>query len=312
MAERFIGIDISKDRLDIADSASSAQWSISYDSRGIAELIESLKSEPPTLIALEATGRFEERLVAELVTASLPVCVVNPRQVRDFARASGILAKTDRIDASVIARFAEKVRPEVREVPDEEQRALEELLTRRRQIVDMLTAEKNRHYLSRAVVRRDIEIHIDFLQARLKDTDKLLSERIKESPVWRANDRLLRSVPGVGNVFSLTLLASLPELGKLTNQKISALVGVAPFNRDSGRMRGKRCIWGGRADVRSVLYMATLTAKTHNPVIRAFYNQLISRGKQKKVALIACCRKLLTILNSMVRDQQPWNPALQG
>ena len=242
-----------------------------------------------------------------MAAASVPVIVVNPRQVRDFAKATGQLAKTDSIDAMILALFGQRVRPELRELPDEETQALEALLVRRRQIIDMLVAENNRLRLASSTVAKDLKAHIRFLDKRLAGVEDEIDAAIKNSPVWRAKEKLLRSVPGVGPVLSRTLLAELPELGKLTNNQISKLVGVAPLNRDSGRYRGTRKIWGGRASVRNVLYMATFSATRWNPVIRAYYEQLTGRGKPHKVALVACMRKLLITLNSMARSGQHWS-----
>ena len=249
-------------------------------------------------------------MAAALASAGLPVAIVNPRQVRDFARATGVLAKTDRIDATTLALFAERIRPEVRPLPDAVAEELTALVTRRRQILEMLLSERNRLRLASAAVRRGIEKHIRWLEHQLQDTDQDLERRVQASPLWRAKDDLLRSVPGIGPTTARTLLAELPELGRLDRREIAALVGVAPFNRDSGTLRGRRVIWGGRAAVRRTLYMATLAATRCNPLLRAFYLRLRERGKPAKLALVACMRKLLTILNAMLRDQQPWRPEL--
>jgi len=251
---------------------------------------------------------METALVGAAATARLPVVVVNPRQVRDFAKSVGALAKTDAIDARVLARFAEAVRPEVRPLKDKEASQFSALIARRRQLVEMLTAEKNRLATAPEAIHPSIEEHIAWLEQRLDDINGKLKKAIKKSPVWRAKDQLLRTAPGVGFVFSATLVAGLPELGALNRKRIAALVGVAPFNRDSGKYRGRRCIWGGRGSIRAVLYMATLTAIRFNPVIRAFYLRLCAAGKEKKVALTACMRKLLTILNAMVKTGTPWQP----
>jgi transposase len=255
-------------------------------------------------VVLEATGGYQAAVVAALVVAKVPVAVVNPRQVRDFAKALGRLAKTDALDAAVLARFGQVVRPEPRAPIDEATLALEALLTRRRQIVEMITAEGNRLKQSATSVRPSIKAHINWLKHELADINRNLDSAIRDSPVWRETEDLLRSTPGVGRVLATTVLSELPELGKLNRKQISALVGVAPLNRDSGTMRGRREIWGGRASVRSALYMATLAATKHNPVIRRFYERLCQAGKMKKVALVACMRKLLTILNAMMRDQR--------
>jgi transposase len=259
---------------------------------------------------LEATGGYELLGVAALAAASLPVVVVNPRQVRDFAKATGQLAKTDRIDADILARFADVVRPAVRPLVDDEAQELEALLTRRRQLLEMLQAERNRtgqvFGKGKRLVKKSLKAHIGYLERELRMTDTDLGAMIKASPVWRERDELLQSVPGVGPVLSRTLLADLPELGRLSRREIAKLVGVAPLSRDSGTMRGRRFVQGGRATVRAVLYMAALVATKRNPAIRAFYLRLLAAGKPKKLALVACMRKLLTILNVMVRTAQPW------
>jgi transposase len=269
-------------------------------------LVVQLSQLGPTLVVLEATGGFEMVLVAELVQAGLPVVVTNPRRVRAFARCTGRLAKTDKMDAKLLAHFAAAVRPPVRTLPNEEEEQLTGLLTRRRQIVDMLTVEKNRLHTVRPALRSDIEEHIAWLQEKLAKIDAEIDQFIRGTPLWREKEAILRSVPGVGRVTSCTLLAMLPELGTLNRQAIAALVGVAPVNKDSGRRQGKRRVYGGRATVRSVLYMAALAAKRYNPRIKQFYESLIRRGKEKKVALTACMRKLLVILNAMMHSNQPW------
>jgi transposase len=269
-------------------------------------VVERLATLHPALIVLEATGGMEIPLTSALATAGLPVVVVNPRQVRDFARASGLLAKTDALDAQVLAQFAEVMRPQPRLLPDPEARALAALLTRRRQLVEMLTAEKNRLLSASSSIRKSLRAHITWLERELQRTDTDLTTAIQQSPVWREKDELLRSVPGVGPVLTSTLLANLPELGTLTNKQIAALVGVAPLNRDSGTLRGRRTVWGGRAQVRAVLYMSAIVAARFNPVIRSFYQRLQRAGKAKKVALTACMRKLLTILNAMLKNRTSW------
>ncbi len=302
-----VGIDVSKARLDIAVHESNETWSNSNDSQGCAELVTKLKKLKPTSIVLEATGGFETLVTATLSAVSLPVIVVNPRQVRDFAKATGQLAKTDRIDCRVLAHFAAAIDPPVRPIKSAETQHLEALLARRRQIVEMLVAEKNRlaNNRDRAVVK-DLNAHIVWLERRLKSSDDELQRVLKTSSAWRERDDLLRSVPGVGPVLSLTLLAQLPELGQLNRREIAKLVGVAPFNWDSGQWRGSRHIWGGRASVRSPLFMATLCAIRINPTIKYFYRRLIAAGKAPKVAITACMRKLLTILNVMVKTQTSW------
>lgn len=302
----FVGIDVAKDHLDLALRPTGDRWTVPNDERGIRTVCRRLQTSAPALIVLEATGGLELPLTGALAVAKLPVVVVNPRQIRDFAKATGRLAKTDAIDAAVLAQFAEAVRPEPRPLPDAATQALTALLTRRRQLIDMRTAETNRLGPASASVRKGIRVHITWLEGRLAELDEELATTIRESPLWRAKDDLLQSTPGVGPVLARTLLASLPELGTLTRQQIAALVGVAPLNRDSGRFRGSRHVWGGRAHVRAALYMGTLVATRFNPVIRAFYQRLCAAGKPKKVALTACMRKLLTILNAMLKHQTPW------
>jgi transposase len=304
----FIGIDVSKATLDVAVLPAGVCGRFANDAPGIAALSARVHALRPALIVLEATGGLELAVVSALAAARLPVVVVNPRQARDFAKATGKLAKTDRIDAEALARFGEALRPAPRALKDEQAQELEALLNRRRQLVEMLTAEGNRRRLARKRVRADIDAHIRFLKSRLRDTDGGLKALIEKSPVWRAKDELLQSVPGVGPVLATTLLGSLPELGTLNRREIAALVGVAPLNRDSGAFRGTRCIWGGRGAVRAVLYMGTLAAVRANPVLRAFHRRLREGGKKPKVALTACMRKLLTILNAMMRDGTAWNP----
>ena len=283
--------------------------------RGVRELISQMKEMSPALVVLEASGGLELPLVAALAAAELPVVVVNPRQVRDFARATGTLAKTDALDAAVLAHFADAVRPSVRPLRDAETQALNSLTARRHQVMTMLVSEKNRLGTAISAVRPRIEAHVTWLEQELDDLDHGLRETLRQSPVWREKDDLLRTVPGVGEQLSLTLLAHLPELGTLNRRQVAALVGVAPFNRDSGTMRGKRTVWGGRARVRAALYMGALVASRHNPVIRDFYQRLVASGKPKKMALVACMRKLLVILNSILRHGSPWRdmtPAVVG
>lgn len=301
----FIGIDVSQAQFDIAIRPGEP-FSVPHDESGLALLVARMRQLTPGLIVLEATGGVEVPLVGALAAAGLPVVVVNPRHVRDFARATGILAKTDALDAQTLAHFAEVIRPAVRPLPDEQTQALTALVTRRRQLVEMLTAEKNRLRLAAPPIRKSLRAHIAWLERELGHTDRDLAQAIRQSPVWREKDELLRSVPGVGPVLTTTLLASLPELGTLSRKQIAALVGVAPLNRDSGTLHGKRTVWGGRAQVRSALYMATIVATRYNSVIRAFYQHLCQMGKAKKVALIACMRKLLTILNAMLKYRTPW------
>lgn len=305
-AEIFVGIDVSKDWLDVAVHEQTTFFRVKNDDQGIAELVEQLQTIKPVLVVLEATGGFEKMIVVELTRVGLPIVVTNPKRVRAFARSTGRLAKTDKLDASLLAHFGFAVRPEPRTLPNENEERLTGLLTRRRQIVDMLTVEKNRLQTVRVEMRTDIVEHIGWLEARLTKLDEEINQFVESEPVWKEKDTILQSVPGVGPVTASTLLAMLPELGKLNRQQIAALVGVAPVNKDSGRKQGKRRVYGGRAAVRSVLYMAALSARKFNPVIREFYNRLIDQGKEKKVALIACMRKLLVILNAMLRENQLW------
>lgn len=307
MEQVFIGIDVAKDRLDVHVRPSGEAFTVARDGEGVAGLAERLRTLAPVLIVSEATGGFEQVVAGALAAAGLPVVVVNPRQIRDFARALGRLAKTDRLDAETIALFAERVRPEPRPLPDGQARLLGELVARRRQVIEMIAAEGNRaRQVEARRVRKRIERHRAVLQEELSEIEAELDDTIRGSSIWREKDDLLQSVPGVGNALARTLIAELPELGTLSRKKIAALVGVAPFNRDSGTLRGKRTVWGGRAAVRTTLYMAALVASRHNPVIAAFYKRLLAAGKAKKLALTACMRKLLTILNAMLRDKKPW------
>ncbi len=304
-----IGIDVAKAELEVAVRPSGDRWTATNEAGGIRELMARLTTLGPELIVLEATGGYELAVVGALATAGLPLVVVNPRQVRDFAKATGQLAKTDRLDAAMLALFGERVHPPVRPIPDELHRELEAVLTRRRQLLEMLQAERNRLgqvFTHGASVRRSLTRHISYLERQLRETDAELGVLIRTSPVWREREDLLRSVPGVGRVVATTLLAELPELGRLTRKEIAKLVGVAPLARDSGKQRGRRFIRGGRANVRAVLYMGALVATRRNAVIAAFYARLLVAGKPKKLALTACMRKLLTILNSMVRSQERW------
>jgi len=305
----FVGIDVSKAHLDVCLRPSGDAFRVGNDESGIGELVAKVKASSPTLAVLEATGGYEAPAAAALALSGISLAVVNPRQVRDFARATGKLAKTDALDAEVLARFAECVRPEPRPLDDEQTRELSAMVTRRRQLIDMLTAETNRMHACRSDgLRKSIHEHVAWLRRQVKDVDQDLDAKLRARSLWREKDDVLRSVPGVGPVLSRTLLAELPELGTIGRAKIAALVGVAPLNRDSGTMRGKRAIWGGRASTRAVLYMATLVASRRNPVIRATYERLVAAGKAKKVALVACMRKLLLMLNAMMRDGKPWLP----
>lgn len=303
----FVGIDVSKERLDIHVIPSGAAWSVGNDETGHGELVKKLSELKPELIVLEATGGYQTRVVAALAVDKLPVAVVNPRQVRDYAKAIGRLAKTDKIDAAVLASFGEAVHPEPRSVPDAQTVELHAMMNRRRQLIDMRTADKNRLETCHVPrVRKDLQKTIAWLTRRIKDVDDDIDTMIRNMPVWREREDLLSSAKGVGKTTARTLLTALPELGRLNRRRIAALVGVAPFNHDSGTSRGKRSIRGGRADVRAVLYMATVSASRWNPQIRAMYQRLIAAGKAPKVALIACARKLLTVLNAMMRTNKHW------
>ena len=308
MTEHFIGIDVSKTHLDLAVHLTGKPWQVAYDAAGVKQVVKHLRTLAPIVIVLEATGGLELRVVSALAAAQLPVAVVNPRQVRAFAHATGTLAKTDRLDAQVLAHFAAAMQPTPRTLPDAATQQLSSVLTRRKQLVDMMTAESNRLGAQpNPALRKRVRAHLTWLTKELGRTEKELTQLIQQSPLWRVQDDLLQSAQGVGTVLSQTLLADVPELGKLNHKQMAALIGVAPFNRESGGYRGKRRIWGGRARVRAVLYMGTLVATRHNPVIKAFYERLLAAGKEKKVALTACMRKLLTILNAMSRDQRKWH-----
>jgi transposase len=305
-AERFVGVDVAKGWLDVAVRPGGEAWRVANDAAGLAGLAGRLGALGPTLVVLEATGGLELPAAAALAAAGLPVAVVNPRQVRRFAQAVGRLAKTDRLDAAVLAHFADAVRPEPRPLPDVAARELGALVARRRQLVEMLVQEKQRRRAAGGRVGAAVQRHVRWLEDELAAADRELGGAVRASPAWREADDLLRRVPGIGPVASATLLAGLPELGALGHRQIAALVGVAPLNRDSGTLRGRRAAWGGRAPVRAALYMAALVATRRNPVIRARYARLLAAGKPKKVALVACMRKLLTILNAMLRDRAPW------
>ena len=303
----FIGIDVSKKALDLHALPGKVTLQFSNDPDGITALVSRVLVLAPTLVVLEATGGLEHPAAAALAAARIPVAVVNPRQARDFAKATGKLAKTDAIDAEVLALFAERIRPEPRPLPDAETLAFRELLDRRRTLIQTRTAESNR--LGSAVtarVRRSITVHIRWLEKQLKELDAELSAAIEASPVWRANDELLQSIPGIGPVVSQAMLADLPELGTLSRERLAALVGVAPMNRDSGTWRGKRSVTGGRSRVRSMLYMAALSATRFNPLLKEFADRLKAKGKAAKVVLVAVARKLLVIANAILRDKTPW------
>lgn len=310
MAAVHVGIDVSTAALDVSLRPNGEQWRATNDATGVADLVDRLRPLDPCRVIVEASGGVELLVVGTLAAAGLPVVVVNPRQVRDFAKASGRLAKTDTIDAQVLAWFGEALQPAVRPLASEDSRELEALLSRRRQVVEMLTAEKQRLQRAPALVQAGIREHIRWLEEELAALEKALQAQLEQSPLWHAKDRIVQSVPGVGKVVAVTLLGYLPEIGTLSHAAISALVGVAPMNWDSGTFRGRRSIRGGRAPVRAALYMAALVAARHNPVIHAFYQRLLAAGKAPKVALIACMHKLLTILNAMVRDMTPWQPKI--
>lgn len=307
--DSFLGIDIAKDWLDVA-WLSGQTLRIDYTDEAVAGLTERLLADPPSLVVMEATGGLETAVASALAAAGLPVAVVNPRQVRDYAKARGRLAKTDRIDALILAAFAAAIRPQVRELPDEHTRALGELLARRRQLVEMRVQEKLRIQRASALQKASLREHIAWLDERISRLDIDLTHALRTSDAWRDKDDLLKAIPGVGSLTRATLVALLPELGTLTRRQIAALVGVAPFNRDSGKHQGDRVIWGGRAQVRRTLYMAAVSAMRCNPVIRAFYKHLRSQGKPAKVALTACMRKLLVIMNAMLKHHSPWSPEL--
>ena len=303
----FVGIDVSKAGLDVAVRPMGRREFVANDAAGIQILVKRLRELQPALIVLEATGGVERAVTRALASAEFPVVVINPRQVRDFAKATGQLAKTDTIDAAVLARFGEAVRPALRPLPDEVTWELRAVVTRRRQLTEMIVAETNRLSGASKAVRKRINAHLRWLETELKRADKDLDQSIRQSPIWRENEDLLRSVPGMGPVISRTLLAELPELGRLNRKQIAALVGVAPLNRDSGTLRGRRSIWGGRATVRAALYMGALVASRRNAVIQTFYRRLRNAGKAPKIALVACMRKLLTILNAMIKHKTHWS-----
>lgn len=309
MSEVYTGIDVSKEFLDLAVLPSGEKKCYNNDETGIGKLVVRLKKIKVRLVVMEPTGGMEAPLAAALTLEGIKVAVVNARQVRDYARATGKLAKTDKLDALVMAEFASVIKPPVRELRDEETQEIKAIVSRRRQLLEMLTAEKNRLAIAPKGLKPKILSHIEYLKKEIADWDRELRQRIEDSPVWRVKDDLLQSIPGVGKVLSATLLAELPELGKLNRKQIAALVGVAPYNRDSGRMRGKRSVWGGRASVRAALYMAALVGTRFNPVISNFYQRLLEKGKAKKVALVACMRRLLTIMNAILKTQKAWRYA---
>lgn len=310
MEQIYVGIDVSKDRLDVHVRPTDETFAVARDGEGVAALKERLLALAPALIVMEATGGFEQVVAGALGAAGLPVVVVNPRQIRAFAKSFNRLAKTDRLDAEMNALFAERVRPELRPLPDAEARLLGELVARRRQVIEMFVAEGNRaRLLESPRLKKRIQRHRDSLQKELSEIEAELDETIRATPIWRETEDLLKSTPGIGNTVARALIAELPELGTLDRKKIAALVGVAPYSRESGTWRGKRRIQGGRATVRAKLYMAALVATRHNPIIASFYRRLLAAGKPKKLALTACMRKLLTMLNAMIRDRQQWQHA---
>jgi transposase len=305
----YVGMDVSKATLDVCVSDGET-WQAENDDSAMEALCSRIADLHPALIVLEATGGYELRAAAALATYGLPVAVVNPRQVHSYARSIGQIAKTDRIDARVLVRFAAAVQPEPRPLPDADTRELEALITRRRQLVGMITMEGTRLKSAAPITRKPIKAHIGWLKRELAKVDARIDDMIRRSPIWRAKDDLLQSIPGIGPATSRTLLALLPELGTLGEKQVSALSGLAPFNRDSGIFRGRRAIWGGRVRVRSAVYMAALVATRHNPTLKAFYERLLAAGKPKKVALLAVAHKLLIYANAMVRNGRSWDPAL--
>lgn len=305
-AQVFVGIDISKETLDVAIVGQEASWQLDHDETGISQLVDLVTPINPQLIVMEATGGLETDIVTRLSAAGLPTSVVNPVRVREFAKAIGQYAKTDRIDAQLIAHFADKIRPAAISRKSEQEALLSALVRRRKQVIGIITAEKNRLHTTWEPLRERVAAHITWLEEELKDFDKEICDLILADPVWREKARILQSVPGIGPVTAATLLAEMPELGTVSRQKVASLAGVAPFNRDTGRRRGKRRTFGGRGQVRRALYMAALTASRRNPVIKCFYQRLLDKGKLKKVALTACMRKLLSIVNTMLMRMEPW------
>lgn len=303
---QWVGIDVSKASLDVYLRPSGKQFQVSNQTSGIVELVRQLQTFNIQQIILEASGGLELEAAQALQEQGYAISIINPRQGRDFAKASGKLAKTDRIDAAVLAHFGEAMQPAITVLSSVDEQALQEAVTRRRQLVEMLTAEKNRQSSLRGKMRQSVEEHLEWLKERIRELDREIEALTQAQEQWRSHITILKSVPGIGNVIATTLVAALPELGQVSDKRISALVGVAPFNRDSGKYRGSRTIWGGRSSVRAVLYMGTLVAVQHNSVLKAFYARLLAQGKAKKVALVACMHKLLRILNAMIRDGQIW------
>ena len=311
IVEKFVGIDVSKSTLDVCVEPAVQTLHVAYDEAGIMQIVVRLKEVNPTLIVMEATGGLEIRIATELAGKGLPVAVINPRQARDFAKATGQLAKTDQVDAAVLAAFAKAIRPQARPLRDTDTCALNDMVSRRRQLIDMRVQETLRLGTAASKpLEKSLNKHIAWLEKRIAEIDTDLTQRLRGSSVWRTKDDLLRGIPGVGPVTTLTMLARCPELGKLNRREIAALIGVAPLANDSGKHRGKRFVWGGRADVRAVLYMATVTAIRHNDTIKAFADRLKQAGKPPKVVIVACMRKLLTIMNVMLKNNTPWNPKI--
>jgi transposase len=306
--ETFVGIDVSKGTLDLCIEPAGETLHVEYNDKGISQVVKRLVEVSPTLIVMEATGGLEMRLAGELSAKSLPVAIINPRQARDFAKATGQLAKTDSVDAAILAAFARAIRPAVRPIKDADTRALDDLVTRRRQLVDMRVQETLRLGTASKIQKKSLAAHITWLNKRITDLDDEMTKRLRASSVWKSKDDLLRGIPGVGEVTSLTMLAKCPELGQLNRREIAALTGVAPLAKDSGKHRGKRFIWGGRADVRAVLYMATVSAMRFNSRIKPFAERLKQAGKPGKVIIVACMRKLLTIMNTILKNNTPWSP----
>jgi len=311
IVEKFVGIDVSKSTLDVCIEPAVQTLHVAYDESGIKQIVVRLKEVNPTLIVMEATGGLEIRIATELASKGLPVAVVNPRQVRDFAKATGQLAKTDQVDAAVLAAFAKAIRPQARTLKDADTRALDDMVSRRRQLIDMRVQETLRLGTAASKpLEKSLNKHIAWLDKRIGEIDTDLTQRLRKSDVWRTKDDLLRGIPGVGPVTAVTMLAKCPELGMLNRREIAALTGVAPLANDSGKHSGKRFVWGGRADVRAVLYMATVSAIKHNDAIKAFAERLGKAGKPPKVVIVACMRKLLTIMNSMLKNNTPWSPKI--
>jgi len=311
IVEKFVGIDVSKSTLDVSIEPIEQILHVAYDEAGIKQIVVQLKEISPTLIVMEATGGLEIRIATELASQGLPVAIINPRQVRDFAKATGQLAKTDKVDAAVLAAFAKQIRPHIRPLKDADTRALDDMVSRRRQLIDMRVQETLRLGTAASKpLEKSLNKHIAWLDKRIAEIDTDLTNRLRKSDVWRTKDDLLRAIPGVGPVTTLTMLAKCPELGKLNRREIAALTGVAPLANDSGKHRGKRFVWGGRADVRAVLYMAAISAIQHNDTIKVFAERLRKAGKPPKVVIVACMRKLLTIMNAMLKNNTPWNPKI--